>query len=100
MPSEIQMRILPIDGEVGRSDLVRPDQPGGPSFVDAIGRAINEVDRLQLEADTQVNQVSLGGGNIHEMSIALEKADVALRLAMKVRGKIMDTYNEIMRMGL
>ena len=31
---------------------------------------------------------------------ALEKADVAMRLAMRVRNKLVDTYNEIMRMGI
>jgi flagellar hook-basal body complex protein FliE len=44
--------------------------------------------------------VARGAGNIHEMALALEKADVAMRLAMRVRNKLVDTYNEIMRMGI
>ena len=31
---------------------------------------------------------------------ALEKADISMRLAMRVRNKLVDTYNEIMRMGI
>ena len=34
------------------------------------------------------------------MTIALEKADVAMRLAMRVRNKLVETYNDIMRMGM
>jgi len=34
------------------------------------------------------------------MSLALEKADVAMRLAVKVRNKLLDAYNEIMKMGV
>jgi flagellar hook-basal body complex protein FliE len=34
------------------------------------------------------------------MALALEKADVAMRLAVRVRNKVVETYNEIMRMGV
>jgi flagellar hook-basal body complex protein FliE len=30
--------------------------------------------------------------------LALEKADVAMKVAMKVRNKFLDAYNEVMRM--
>ena len=39
-----------------------------------------------------------GEGNLHETMLALEKADVSMRVAMKVRNKILDAYNEVMRM--
>jgi flagellar hook-basal body complex protein FliE len=44
--------------------------------------------------------VAKGAGNLHEMALALEKADVAMRLAVRVRNKVVDAYNEIMRMGV
>jgi flagellar hook-basal body complex protein FliE len=73
---------------------------GGVSFADTLGQAIQSVDKLQLQADDQATQVANGGGNLHEMSLALEKADVAMRLAVKVRNKLLDAYNEIMKMGV
>ena len=45
-------------------------------------------------------EVAKGAGNLHEMALALEKADVAMRLAVRVRNKVVDAYNEIMRMGV
>ena len=72
----------------------------GASFAETLGQAIESVDKVQLEADAQANKVATGGGNLHEMSLALEKADVSMRLAMKVRNKIVDAYQEIMRMGV
>ena len=69
-------------------------------FVSELGKAIGEVDRLQNVADAQADAVARGAGNIHEMALALEKADVAMRLAMRVRNKLVETYNEIMRMGI
>jgi flagellar hook-basal body complex protein FliE len=69
-------------------------------FGSELGKAIGEIDKLQNAADTQATSVAHGAGNIHEMALALEKADVAMRLAMRVRNKLVETYNEIMRMGI
>lgn len=79
--------------EPGSSDKAK-------SFRSELGKAIGEIDKLQTEADVQSDAVARGAGNIHEMALALEKADVAMRLAMRVRNKLVDTYNEIMRMGI
>ena len=38
--------------------------------------------------------------NLHEMMIALDRADVSLRLATKVRNKAIEAYQEIMRMHI
>lgn len=65
-----------------------------------LGKAIGEIDKLQAAADAQTDAVARGAGNLHEMMLALEKADVAMRLAMRVRNKIIDVYNDIMRMGV
>ena len=72
----------------------------GTGFAETLGGALQKVDQIQLEADAQAEKVALGGGNLHEMSLALEKADISLRLAVKVRNKLLDAYNEIMRMGV
>jgi flagellar hook-basal body complex protein FliE len=93
-------------GSIGQMD--RMDRaivnPGGADkaaqFGSELGKAIGEIDKIQNAADTQADAVARGAGNIHEMALALEKADVAMRLAMRVRNKLVDTYNEIMRMGI
>lgn len=92
----------------GMNQIDRMDRaiinPGGADksaqFGSELGKAIGEIDKLQNVADTQADSVARGAGNIHEMALALEKADVAMRLAMRVRNKLVDTYNEIMRMGI
>jgi flagellar hook-basal body complex protein FliE len=97
--------------EAGRIDhidrmdrAIQGGEGGGPAqaseFTSALGKAIGEIDKMQVAADTQADSVARGAGNIHEMALALEKADVAMRLAMRVRNKLVETYNEIMRMGI
>jgi flagellar hook-basal body complex protein FliE len=72
----------------------------GSGFAETLGGAIQKVDEMQLDADAQAEKVAMGGGNLHEMSLALEKADVSMRLAMKVRTKLVEAYQEIMRMNV
>ena len=80
--------------------IEKPTEAGAGSFAGELGKALGEVDKLQVDADQQAKMVAEGGGNLHEMSIALEKADISMRLAMKVRNKLVDAYNEIMRMSV
>ncbi len=70
------------------------------AFTKELGKALAEVERTQIDADKEADLVARGGGNLHELAIALEKADVSMRLALKVRNKVVDTYNEIMRMSV
>jgi len=77
-----------------------PGKSGEGTFTGELTKALGEVDKLQVDADQQAKMVAEGGGNLHEMSLALEKADISMRLAMKVRNKLVDAYNEIMRMSV
>lgn len=72
----------------------------GAGFAETLGGALQKVDQIQVDADVQAEKVAMGGGNLHEMSLALEKADVSMRLAMKVRNKLVEAYQEIMRMSV
>jgi flagellar hook-basal body complex protein FliE len=87
-------------GAIDRASAKPSPAPSGGGFAETLGSAIQKVDELQMDADAQAEKVALGGGNLHEMSLALEKADVSMRLAMKVRNKLIDAYQEIMRMNV
>lgn len=70
------------------------------SFEGTLSAAVGQVESLQKNADAQAEKVAAGAGNLHETALALEKADVAMRLAVKVRNKLVDAYNEVMRMSV
>jgi flagellar hook-basal body complex protein FliE len=96
-----------MDGIRGLSDLSLPEPtaaPGRPaagqSFSALLAGAVEKVDALQGQADGEAQHLAMGGGNLHETAIALEKADVALRVLTKVRNKVVEAYQEIMRMGV
>jgi len=71
------------------------------SFADLLKSGLSEVNSLQLASDDLATAFAAGEtDNIHAVMIAGEKADIALQLATAVRGKLLDAYNEIMRMSL
>jgi flagellar hook-basal body complex protein FliE len=101
MASEISTTFIYPPERLERPGAREPiGESGGSSFSGELGKALEAVDKLQTDADQQARVVADGGGNLHEMAIAMEKADVAMRLALKVRNKVVDAYNEIMRMPL
>lgn len=96
-----------MDGIRGIGDLPLPivakdsTRPaGGASFAEMLGKAVGQVDSLQTAADDEAEKLALGGGNLHETALALEKADVSLRVLTRVRNKVVDAYQEIMRMSI
>ena len=68
------------------------------SFGEFLSESLQKVDALQQEADEAVTRAAAGDGDIQEAMVAIEKADVAFKLMMEVRQKILDAYQEIMRM--
>lgn len=100
------MKSLPVTSiETPAVDLAERAEPvpgaaGAPDFEGQLGAMLQGVETLQVQADEQAAKAALGGGNLHELSLALEKADVAMHVATKVRNKLVDAYHEIMRMSV
>lgn len=69
------------------------------SFSTVLKGKIREINELQQEADKAITGVMLDDSrSIHEAVIALEKANVSFRTMMEVRNKIIEAYQEVMRM--
>lgn len=69
------------------------------SFADTLKQAVGDVNELQKTADTKMQELAVGKtDDIASVMIAAEKADIALRAMVQVRNKIIDAYQEIMRM--
>jgi flagellar hook-basal body complex protein FliE len=70
----------------------------GPSFADTLAQSLDKVNTMQKEADVAIQDFVAGDTrNIHETMIAVGKADLAFRLTMQVRNKIVEAYQEVMR---
>lgn len=68
----------------------------GPSFKDVLVDSIQQVNTMQLQADQAVESMFTGGDvNPAEVLTAVQKADLAFRLTMQMRNKLMEVYQEI-----
>ena len=73
----------------------------GPSFDEYLSQKINQVNETIVTADQKVADVTTGRSkNLHEMMVALNKADLSLRMLTQVRNKALEAYQELMRMSL
>jgi len=71
----------------------------GPSFADTLEQSLDKVNTLQKKADVAIQDFITGDTRyIHETMLAVGKADLAFRLTMQVRNKMVEAYQEVMRM--
>lgn len=71
------------------------------SFADYLKEALGEVNDLQNEAQIQGQKLITGDvDSIHQSMIAYEKASLALQLTVELRNKVVEAYQEIMRIQM
>ncbi|OPY05015.1 MAG: Flagellar hook-basal body complex protein FliE [Syntrophus sp. PtaB.Bin001] len=74
-------------------------EEGKSSFSDVLRNTIQDINKLQNDADKAISKVQVQDtASIHEAMIALEKASISFQTMMQVRNKIVDAYQEVMRM--
>lgn len=61
-----------------------------------IGDGIARVNTMQRQADAMV-QTKLAGGDVNEAEVltSVQKADLAFRMMLQIRNKLMEAYREV-----
>jgi flagellar hook-basal body complex protein FliE len=74
---------------------------GTPSFKETLGTFLNDVNGLQKKADESIRKMAAGEINdVHQVMSSVEEANVAFNMMMEIRTKVMDAYQEVMRIRL
>ena len=69
------------------------------SFVDQLKNAMTEVNALQTRRETMVEQMVTGEATeVHDVMIAAKESQLAFELLLEIRNKLLESYQEIMRM--
>jgi len=91
-------RLDKIGGALPPAPSVRhtPQAEGG--FGDTLKDLIGAVDGSATQANDAVGRMLDGTGDVHEAVIALQKADTMLQLTVQIRNKLIQAYQDIMRM--
>lgn len=88
--------IPPIQQPSSVSPLGETKEAG---FGDVLKNAVQQVEKMSTDAQSQVKDLLAGDrADVHNVMIAVQKADVAFQFMMQVRNKIVNAYQEIERM--
>jgi flagellar hook-basal body complex protein FliE len=69
------------------------------SFSDTLKQALDQVNQLEKQSSHMGELLAAGKiDNIHDVTIAGQKASVAIELTVQVRNKVVEAYQEVMRM--
>lgn len=74
-------------------------QEGRESFESTLKKFVNDVNTLQNEASISIDKLAKGEvTDVHDVMIAVEEANTAMEFMLEIRNKIVEAYQEIMRM--
>lgn len=97
------MQITPIGYTPAAIDLTR-SQPAakdgtGTQFADMLGDYLRGVSGTQSQADNLAMRLATGDDvDVHDAVLATEEASLAFQYTLQVRNKLVDAYQEVMRM--
>lgn len=87
---------IPLPPQPGLGTSGATQSTTGASFKDTLLRSIEQVNTMQQDADQAVESLMTGGDvTTAEVMTAVQKADLAFRMMMQVRNKLMQAYDEV-----
>jgi len=69
------------------------------SFASYLGEMVSKVNSDQQASDKAVQELATGQARgLHEVMIAMEKSSISFQFLTQVRNKVVEAYQEVMRM--
>jgi flagellar hook-basal body complex protein FliE len=72
----------------------------GNGFGSALADAIQGVDQTQKQAEGSIQDFLQGKGELHNVALATQRAEMTFDLGLQIRNKVVSAYQEIMKMQL
>jgi flagellar hook-basal body complex protein FliE len=73
---------------------------GAEGFASALEAVLSSVEGSAVEANVAVADMVAGTGDVHTAMLALQRAEVAMQLTVQVRNKLVQAYQDLMRMPI
>jgi len=91
-PSIPAARALPTTAGPAKSNL---------PFSQVISKLVNEANQQQLQSEGVLQDFATGKtDNVHDLVLSVAKADLSFRLVLEIRNRLVESYQEIMRMQM
>jgi flagellar hook-basal body complex protein FliE len=76
-------------------------EPKGTSFSESLAQSLGEVNKMQHDADRAIEDLVTGRSkSLHDTMITLSKAELAFKLTMQVKTKVLEAYKEVMNTAM
>jgi flagellar hook-basal body complex protein FliE len=89
---------------ISTTDLLKAKSTGGAKggygddFAEQLKAAMGNVNQMQVEGDQAMSDIATGSvKDLHQAAIAIDKAEISMKLMLEVRNKAMNAYKEITR---
>ena len=95
------MAVVPIGASIPATQFpssIPSRETGGQGFGDTLKLIMDRVETTNVQANDAVGKMLEGSGDVHDAMIALQTSDLTMQLAMQVKNKFVQAYQEIMRM--
>ncbi len=85
------------------SDLLKSKSTGGTEssktdFAQELRNALGNVNDMQVDSERAMSDIATGSvKDLHQAAIAIDKAEISMKLMLEVRNKALNAYKEITR---
>lgn len=75
-----------------------PAEGSGTDFAQELKNALGNVNQMQVESEKAMSDIATGSvKDLHQAAIAIDKAEISMKLMLEVRNKALNAYKEITR---
>jgi len=93
--------VMPVDAITDAMKAVQITQPKAADFSQWLVDQVEQSDGRIREAELQVQKLALGeADNLHQVMIALSSAKTSFELTVQVRNRLLEGFQEVMRMSV
>jgi flagellar hook-basal body complex protein FliE len=75
-----------------------PEAAAGQSFGESLMSLVENVEKSGADANLAVSNMLDKSGDVHDAMIALQRAEMTLQLTVQIRNKLVQVYQDVMRM--
>ena len=87
--------LTPLDRTIGEKRSAETDD----TFGSTLKKFVDDVNSLQNQMDTKIEKLATGEiTDVHEVMIAVDEDNTAMEFMLEIRNKIVEAYQEVMRM--
>lgn len=98
-PTQLQLKGIQMPDELAQPLSVGSAQPANGSFSSMLNQMVDDVNTKQQVSAQAVSALQSGQSvPLHQAVISMEEANISFQLMVEVRNRLLDAYQEVMRM--